>query len=155
MKCYFFLSLFLFILLKKIISTNYISFKRIYEKGEREHAGTYIRPAIIEDGYLYIITGENTDENEKGKRYIIKYDINTAKYIETISYETNYGFWRGEPHIIGSKSQYLFITTYFEYDNGDSYSSFEFYNGGSNFILTPEIVYSWEFNKVSDIAKGK
>lgn len=34
-------------------------------------------------------------------------------------------------------------------------SSFEFYNVGSNFILTPEIVYSWEFNKVSDIAKGK
>ena len=126
MKNYFLLIFFFFFFLKKITSTNYISFKRVYEKGK--FAGTYIRPAISEDGYLYIITGENTDENEKGKRYIIKYDINTAKYIKTITYESNYGFWRGEPHIIGSKSQYLFITTYWEYDGGGSFASFEFFN---------------------------
>jgi hypothetical protein len=58
---------------------------------------TYIRFATSENGLLYIVTGEDTLDAGKRHRYIIIYDINTASFVKKISYESNFGFWRGEP----------------------------------------------------------
>ena len=88
--------------------------------------GTYIRPAISEDGYLYLVTGEDDEANVKRRRYIIKYDINSASFVETIKYESDFGFWRGEPSVI-EDSKYLFITTFYEDSNGNYYGSNEFF----------------------------
>ena len=72
----------------------------------------YIRPTISEDGYLYIVTGENDPNDNDPNRYIIKYDINSASYIETITFKSDINYMRGEPYIIGANSQYLFITSF-------------------------------------------
>ena len=84
---------------------------------------TYIRFATSENGLLYIVTGEDTLDAGKRHRYIIIYDINTASFVKKISYESNFGFWRGEPYFVGDSSQYLFITTF--YDEYNEESSFE------------------------------
>ena len=64
------------------------------------------------------------------------YDLNTARFIKKITYSSNYGFWRGEPYVVGDNSDYLFITTYEE--NSDYYSeyyaSYEFFGINNNFL---------------------
>ena len=72
----------------------------------------YIRPTISEDGYLYIVTGENDPNDNDPNRYIIKYDINSASYIKTITFKSDINYMRGEPYIIGANSQYLLITSF-------------------------------------------
>jgi len=77
--------------------------------------GEYIRPTTSEDGYLYIVTGENDPNDNNPNRYVIKYDINSGSYIETISFKSDIPFTRGEPYIIGSNSQYLFMSSFSNY----------------------------------------
>ena len=121
---YSFLTSFLLFLLIKNISTQ-LKFSIILAD-ENMRNGTYIRPAISEDGYLYLVTGEDDETNVKRQRYVIKYDINSASFVETIKYESDFGFWRGEPSVI-EDSKYLFITTFYEDSNGNYYGSNEFF----------------------------
>ena len=76
-------------------------------------AGTYIRFAKRNNELLYIVTGEDVLKgNNKFNRYINIYHEYSASYVKTISYESDFGFWRGEPYLVGNNSQYLFITTF-------------------------------------------
>ena len=77
----------------------------------------YVRPTKIENEYLYIVTGEESVDIGEQNRYIIKFDIDSAKLINKISYKSNYGFKRGEPYPIGNK--YMFISTF--YDSTEEY----------------------------------
>ena len=85
----------------------------------------YIRPTISEDGYLYIVTGENDPNDNDPNRYIIKYDINSASYVKTITFKSDINYMRGEPYIIGANSQYLF-SKYFKLEFY-SYKKNEYY----------------------------
>ena len=93
---------------------------------ENMKIGTYIRPILSENNYLYIVTGEDVETNSKFKRYIIKYNTKTASYVETITYQSDYDFSRGEPYILGNNYEYLFITTFCDWDG--SKSSSEMFN---------------------------
>jgi hypothetical protein len=87
---------------------------------------TYIRPVSNNDK-LYIVTGEDEiNYGNKRHRYIIIYDIETASYLKKITYESDFGFWRGEPYLIGENSEYLFITTF--HDDNTLKSSFEIFD---------------------------
>ena len=116
--------LFLFLnLLEIIYPQNKFSIQLVEEK---QRNGTYIRPVVSENGYLYLVTGEDDETNVKRHRYIVVYDTNTASFVKTLTYESDFGFWRGEPYLIGDNSQYLFITTYLEPLDAEFYSSYEF-----------------------------
>ena len=114
---------FVFFISKNVLTLNQFSLHSVYD--ENNDHGTYIRPAISENGYLYIMTGED-DPKENRNRYIVKFDINSGTFIEQINYKSNYGFWRGDFIFAGSNSEYLIITTF----GGDqeSKASFEFFN---------------------------
>ena len=101
--------LFVFFLTNNILAFNEFSFHSVYE-GKDNH-GTYIRPAISENGYLYIMTGED-DPKENRNRYIVKFDINSGTFIEQINYKSDYGFWRGDFIFAGENSEYLIITSF-------------------------------------------
>lgn len=58
-----------------------------------------IIPTISEDGYLYIITGPNNLESNLSQRYIITYDINSAKFINKYNYNTSFAFVYGEAYV--------------------------------------------------------
>ena len=116
-------SFLLFLLIKNISTQNKFS---IILADENMRSATYIRPALSEDGYLYLVTGEDEEADVKRHRYIIKYDINTASFVDKITYESDYGFWRGEPSII-EDSKYLFMTTFYEYSSGTYVDSNEFF----------------------------
>ena len=60
---YSFLTSFLLFLLIKNISAE-LKFSIILAD-ENMRNGTYIRPAISEDGYLYLVTGEDDETNVK------------------------------------------------------------------------------------------
>ena len=125
-------SLFIIIQIIKVNSINYFSIKLV---DENQTPGTYIRPAISENGYLYIVTGEDGYINDAMHRFIIVYDLNTARFIKKISYKSSYGFWRGEPYVVGDNSDYLFITTYDEnLYYPESYASYEFFGINNNFL---------------------
>ena len=70
-----------------------------------------IIPTISEDGYLYIISGPNNLESNLSQRYIITYDINSAKFINKYNYNTSFAFVYGEAYAFLDKSQYLFINS--------------------------------------------
>ena len=72
------LILFIFISITKVNSINYFSIKLV---DENQSPGTYIRPAISEKGYLYIVAGEDKYINDKQNRFIVVYDLNTARFI--------------------------------------------------------------------------
>ena len=119
--------LFLILFLLKVIN-NSSSFS-IELVDENMRNSSYVRPTISEDGYLYIVTGEDYYLNSiKPRRYIISYNINSATYYKTISYQSQYGFWRGEPYVIGDNSQYLFISTFNTFDDQPSYGTVELIN---------------------------
>ena len=119
--------LFLILFLLKVIN-NSSSFS-IELVDENMRNSSYVRPTISEDGYLYIVTGEDYYLNSiKPRRYIISYNINSATYYKTISYQSQYGFWRGEPYAIGDNSQYLFISTFNTFDDQPSYGTVELIN---------------------------
>ena len=79
---------------------------------ENMRKGTYVRPILSEKGYLYIVSGEDFPENEDKKRYILKYDTNSGDLIETESFYSKYGFWRGEVAVAGDNSENIIITTF-------------------------------------------
>ena len=72
----------------------------------------FIYPTKSEDGFLYIVTGETDPNNNNPNRYIIKYNINSATYIETFSYKSDCPFNFAESYIIGDNSQYLLMTSF-------------------------------------------
>ena len=116
--------LFFFFLSRNIFTLNEFSFHSIYEKKDKH--GTYVRPAIGENGYLYILTGEDVPIETTRNRYLLKFDINSGTFIEQINYNSNYGFWRGDFIVAGENSEYLIITTFgADEDRGHS---FEFFN---------------------------
>ena len=80
---------FVFFISKNVLTLNQFSLHSVYD--ENNDHGTYIRPAISENGYLYIMTGED-DPKENRNRYIVKFDINSGTFIEQINYKSNYGF---------------------------------------------------------------
>ena len=119
------LILFIFISITKVNAINYFSIKLV---DENQTPGTYIRPTISEKGYLYIVTGEDKYINDKQNRFIMIYDLITARFVKKITYNSNYGFWRGEPYVVGDNSDYLFITTYDEeLYKPETYASYEFF----------------------------
>ena len=79
---------------------------------ENMRTGTYVRPILSEKGYLYIISGEDFPENEDKKRYILKYDTISGGLIETKTFYSKYGFWRGEVAVTGDNSENIIITTF-------------------------------------------
>ena len=128
--------LFVVFLSKYVSTTNYYTFHSVSENPG--HHGKYIRPAISENGYLYIMTGEDEDiAGYTRNRYIVKFDINSGNFIEQISYKSQYGFWRGEFIFAGSNSEYLIITTFNAGE--DKGHSFEFFNIKKS--ITKEIEY--------------
>ena len=119
------LLLFLFVFFIKQINSETHLFSLIYAY-DRMSPATYIRPVSNNDK-LYIVTGEDDiNYGNKRHRYIIIYDIETASYLKTITYESDFGFWRGEPYLIGENSEYLFITTF--NDENTFKSSFEIFD---------------------------
>jgi hypothetical protein len=65
-----------------------------------------------EDGYLYIITGEDKTNEEKNvyKRYILKYDENSGNVVKYF-YNSIYPFKNPESTIAGYFSEFLLTTT--------------------------------------------
>ena len=107
---------------------------------ENMRNGTYIRPTISEDGYLYIVTGEDRYSNGiKPRRFIISYNIKSATINpQHFSYPNSYGFWRGEPYVVGDNSQYLFISTFSPFDEEIiEYGTLQFINL-KNYQITEE-----------------
>ena len=89
---------------------NYYYFNLVDEEMK---TGNYISPTISEDGYLYIVTGNNEDlKANLSQRYIIIYDINSASFVKKIVYNTSFGFYSGEAYAFLDKSQYLFISSF-------------------------------------------
>ena len=68
-----------------------------------------------EDGFLYIIAGENLeDESEQKKsfkRYILKYDINSGSLVDKYFFNSSFPFKSPESTIAGHFSEYLLTTT--------------------------------------------
>ena len=88
---------------------------------ENMNGGTYVRMTKSENGYLYIVAGEDSENNDIN-RYILKFDINSLTLEETIKYRSRFTFIRGEPFAIGDNSQYLFIS--FFHDPSGEYEIF-------------------------------
>ena len=65
-----------------------------------------------EDGYLYIITGEDKNNSEKNsfKRYILKFDVNSGN-LNKYFYTSIYPFKNPESVIAGYFSEFLLTTT--------------------------------------------
>ena len=64
-----------------------------------------------EDGYLYIITGEdNNEKKDSFKRYILKYDANSGALIDNYFFNSAHPFKNPEIVISGYFSEYLLIT---------------------------------------------
>ena len=65
-----------------------------------------------EDGYLYIITGEDINEQKNFfKRYILKYDINLGDVVEKYSFNSIHPFKNPESSIAGYFSELILTTT--------------------------------------------
>ena len=68
-----------------------------------------------EDGYLYIITGENledeSEQKESFKRCVLKYDINSGDLVDKYFFNSHFPFKNPESTIAGYFSEYLLITT--------------------------------------------
>ena len=119
-------------LLKKVLTDNKFIFHPVYENGS---PGTYIRPAISENGYLFIMTGEDVPNDTIRNRYIVKFNINSGAFVEQISYKSNYGFWRGQFVFAGENSEYLIVTSFAGEDiKGHSLEFFNIKNSKSKQI---------------------
>ena len=68
-----------------------------------------------EDGYLYIIAGENVEDKsehkESFKRCVLKYDINSGALFDKYFLNSSFPFKNPESTIAGYFSEYLLITT--------------------------------------------
>ena len=73
---------------------------------------TYICPAPDSNGNIYLVTGEETFTDNK--IYVLKYDINSLKVIESFYYESTYSFTYGETYFISDNNKdFLFVSTFF------------------------------------------
>ena len=113
---------------KDISENNFI----INAIDENMSPSSFIRPVISENGYLYIVTGE--DNNNYNNRYILKFSIYSGDLINEIKYNINYGFWRGEVIVAGDNSEKLIITT-FDDENFEK-RTFEVYDMQKNNFST-------------------
>ena len=75
--------------------------------------------AKSENGYLYIVTGDDSDATPAHNRYIIKYNTDTSSYVKTIAYQSGYAFIWGEPFLIGDESNYLLTHIFFGSSSGN------------------------------------
>ena len=104
------------------LSQHLFSFIPINEKIQQ---GFFVSPTLTEN-YLYIVTGENINNNDIKKRYILIYDINSASLIKCISYESQFNYTYGDSFSIGNNnSPFLFLNTF---ESLFSYSSFEIFD---------------------------
>ena len=104
------------------LSQHLFSFIPINEKIQQ---GFFVSPTLTEN-YLYIVTGENINNNDIKKRYILIYDINSASLIKHISYESQFNYTYGDSFSIGNNnSPFLFLNTF---ESLFSYSSFEIFD---------------------------
>ena len=86
-----------------------------------------------EDGYLYIITGENLEDSSEPKdsykRYILKFDMNSGGLVGENFFNSLYPFKNPESTKAGYFSEYLLTTTEYSIDIFNStYFKEEFYN---------------------------
>ena len=86
-----------------------------------------------EDGYLYIITGENLEDSSEPKdsykRYILKFDMNSGGLVGENFFNSSYPFKNPESTKAGYFSEYLLTTTEYSIDIFNStYFKEEFYN---------------------------
>ena len=92
-----------------------------------------IRPAISDNGYLYIITGESSQididdfkpSDINFTRYILKFDMNSGILLSKSTYNSKYPFQNAEAIVIGDKSQYILATTMVKSEIYDGQLSFE------------------------------
>ena len=125
MSSFFILSIIFNFLLSIFYNKNISENNFIINEVDKDMApGTYIQPVISENGYLYIVTGE--DDNNYSNRYILKFSKSSGALINSTKYNINYGFWRGEVIVAGDNSEKLIITTFD--DKNLEKRSFEIYD---------------------------
>ena len=90
--------------------------------------GNYIRSTKSEDGYLYLVTGEDFDSSRYPNRFILKFEISSAKLLDTISYHSSYRFMRGEPYSI--LNNYLYMTSFID-ENSYTSGAYEIFDLGT------------------------
>ena len=77
-----------------------------------------------EDGYLYIITGENLEDasepKDSYKRHILKFDMNSGGLVGKYFFNSLYQFKNPESIIAGYFSEYLLTTTEYSIDISNS-----------------------------------
>ena len=77
-----------------------------------------------EDGYLYIITGENLEDasepKDSYKRHILKFDMNSGGLVGKYFFNSLYQFKNPESTIAGYFSEYLLTTTEYSIDISNS-----------------------------------
>ena len=110
-----------------IISTSF-SLTLVYENLQN---GQYICMTKSNNGYLYIVTGEDSSTSNNPNRFIIKYNTNSMVYEETIAYNSDHYFANGESFIIGAQQQYLF--TYAFFGSVGNYEAFNLDDGTSRY----------------------
>lgn len=80
---------------------------------DNEILSNHILPVNNENqGYLYIITGEDISEGKESfKRYILKFDSNSGVLVNKYYFQSSYPFKNPESTIAGYFSEYLLTTT--------------------------------------------
>ena len=83
------------------------------------------------NGYLYIVTGEDSSTSNNPNRFIIKYSINSMAYEETIASNSDHYFAKGESFIIGAEQKHLY--TYSFFGSVGNYETFNLEEGTSRY----------------------
>ena len=116
----YFFSLILIILLQlKIVLSSEFSLELVNEDMRQ---GTFISPTLSEDGYLYIVTGEDELINNICNRYYLIFDTKNTSIIAKLYYETSQTFWSGEVYSFIDKSQFLFMSSFSGVPKSGSFS---------------------------------
>ena len=96
----------------KDISENNFIINMVDKNMTNGNINVNILPVISENGYLYIVTGENI--NNDNNRYILKFSIYSGDLIDSIKYKIEYDFNFGEVIVADDNSEKLIITTFGE-----------------------------------------
>ena len=123
--------LIIFLLLKQICYSELENKFSIELAEQRMRQATYICPAPDNNGNIYLVTGEETFTDNK--IYVLKYDINSLKVIDSFYYESTYSFTYGEAYFISDNNKdFLFVSTFF---TDTTIGEREFVNIGSKSCL--------------------
>ena len=126
---------------------------------ENEMLSKHILPINNEeDGYLYIITGENLEDalepKDSYKRYILKFDMNSGGLVGKYSFNSLYPFKNPESTIAGYFSEYLLTTTGYSMDISNStYFKEEFFNMTSARRTLKNVDTEYYYAYTSDVNK--